>query len=86
MFLEIPVLITNEEEEKDYEMNVDINPFHVVSIEPYLENKKHCIVILINADYEVRMTRKALKKVVSDFVRENVLSKIYKGMKDDQSN
>jgi hypothetical protein len=86
MFLEIPVLICDEEGEKDYEVNVDINPFHVVAIEPYLENKKHCIVTLVNSEYEVRMTRRALKKVVSDFVKENVLSKIYKGMKDDQSN
>jgi hypothetical protein len=86
MFLEIPVLLYYEDSENTYEADVDINPFHVVSIEPYSENKKHCLVILQSTDYEVRMTRTALKKVVADFVKENILSKIYKSMKDDQSN
>jgi len=86
MFLEIPIIIENEDTDEAKELTIDINPFHVLSIEPCPENKRHSLVNLgIDLQYEVCMTRKQLKKVISDFVKENVLSKLYKEIKDDSA-
>jgi hypothetical protein len=81
MFMELPALMDDEETIS----KVDINPFHITSMEPMGSGR--CILTMINGyEWHIALPRGKLRKLVSDFVKENVLSKIYKQMKDDQQN
>jgi hypothetical protein len=84
MFLELPAILEDPDSEELKDIDIDINPFHIISIEPF--ERKHCVVTLIGGnEWEIRMTRGKLRKLVSDFMKENILSKIYKDLKDQQN-
>jgi hypothetical protein len=83
MFLELPALLVDDDDETK-QVTIDINPFHIISIEPF--EKKHCIVTLIGGnEWEIPISRVKVKKMVSDFMKENILSKIYKDIQDQQN-
>jgi hypothetical protein len=85
MFLELPAIVIDEETDQIREFTVDINPFHVISIESL--SKQRCLVLLPGElYYEITMSRTKLRKLIAEYVKENVLSKIYKELKDDRSN
>jgi hypothetical protein len=86
MFLELPR--TRYDEKKDIWVDepLFINPFHIIAIERDPGDAKCSIVSCVgNYEYYIRHTRHACRKKVEAFLSENVLSKIYKEMKDQQN-
>jgi hypothetical protein len=87
MFLTIPIIEYNEEAE-DFvgeEETIDINPMHIAAITRW-KNRGQCMVYLSSDEsFLVRMPRSKLKEKLNEWLRDNILSKIYKEIKD-QSN
>ena len=83
MFLEVPVLLWDEEKDDDVEVTMYINPMHVISIEPI--NRANCYAVMTGEIYyQIPISRKKLKILIEDFIKENILSKLYKDIKDQE--
>jgi hypothetical protein len=86
MFIELPR--TRWEQKKDTWVDepVFINPFQIVSIEVDPQDAKCSIIYCVGGlEYYIKHTRGVLRKKVEAFLNENVLSKIYKEIKDQQN-
>jgi hypothetical protein len=84
MFLEIPamLLVDDESDDRVQEM-ILINPIHVVAIEP--KDKKNCHLMMVgDLFYPVPMSKNKLSILISEFVKQNILSKLYKDIKDQE--
>jgi hypothetical protein len=83
MFLEIPAILWDEETDDDIETVLDINPIHVIAIEPI--SRKACYVVMTSEIYYyVPLSKKKLNLLISEFVKQNILSKLYKDIKDQE--
>jgi hypothetical protein len=86
MFLEIPAMLLIDEENSDerVEEKILINPMHVVSIEP--KDRKNCNLVMVgDLFYPVPMSKSKLAELIKEFVKQNVLTKLYKDIKDEQT-
>jgi hypothetical protein len=87
MFLEIPAMLLINEEESDERVEelILINPMHVVSIEP--KDRGNCNLLMVgDLFYPVPMSKTKLNKLISEFIKENILTKLYKDIKDKEGN
>jgi hypothetical protein len=85
MFLNIPIIEYNEETDEydGKEETIDINPMCISVIERSHGSRKCCVITMVNDDaYLVRLTRAQLKDKISEWMKDNLLSKIYKDIKD----
>jgi hypothetical protein len=89
MFLELPAITFPDYEEDDEKtfspqrFDVLLNPIHVIAIEP--DTKNSCFVIMTGeVSYKITMSRTKTKNAIEDFVKQNILSKFYKEIKDQQ--
>jgi hypothetical protein len=79
MYLTIPFTRYNEDLDFEEDGEIDLNPFHIVSIESHTELKNRCLITLINGEIiDAALSRSRTKKKIEDFVRESVWSKVYK--------
>jgi hypothetical protein len=89
MFLELPAITfpDYDEDEKTFSpqrFEVLINPINILSIEP--DSKNTCYVIMTgDVSYKITMSRAKTKNAIEDFVKQNILSKFYKDLKDKQN-
>lgn len=86
MFLILPILAYDDDtDDWTKEETIDVNPMKIVAIEKsYI---KGCSTIFLDGgiEYTVRLTRAQIRTRVNRWLKDNVLAKIYKDIKD-QSN
>jgi hypothetical protein len=86
MLMELPRTVWNDKKENWEDEALFINPFHLVAIEKDPQDAKCCIIIMTSGvQYYIKHTRLTLRKKIESYLKENVLSKIYKEMKDQQN-
>jgi hypothetical protein len=86
MFLELPRTKWNDKKEAWEDEVLLINPFHVIAIEKDVQDARCSLLVMVGGvDYYIKHSPKGLRKKIDDFIKENVLSKMYKDIKD-QSN
>lgn len=86
MLMELPS-IKWDEKKKDWEDEpLFINPFHLVAIEKDPDDSRCCKICMLNgSDYFIKHSRLVMRKKIDQYLKENVLSKIYSQMKDQQN-
>jgi hypothetical protein len=86
MLMELPRTVWSEKKEIWEDEPLFINPFLLVAIEKDVEDAKCCLVIMSGGyEYYIKYSHTQMRKKIESFLKENVLSKIYKEMKDQQN-
>lgn len=86
MFLELPITRWNENLRANEDISISINPFQIVSIEPSEDDPDYSILWMTNGGtIEVNLQKKVVNARIKNFIRENVLQKIYKEMRSGQN-
>ncbi len=91
MLMTIPYCYWSGEDDEDpdgqwLEAELDINPFHIESVGRDPDNRKRVLLCMVSGDsFSVNMTMIAFRRAIKEFMAENVLQKIYAGMKDNNS-
>lgn len=86
MFLELPAITFLQEDEDEStftpsRFEVYINPIHVISIEP--DTRNTCFIVMtMDVSYKITLSRAKLKVLLEDFIKQNILTKIYKDIKE----
>lgn len=85
MFLNLPI-IEYDDDAEDFvgsEETIDINPIHISIIERDRKNKNRCFMTMqYDETFLVRLSRKQLKEKITEWMKDNLLSKIYKEIRD----
>ena len=82
--IDLPAVdFTDDDETTRYTLSV--NPMHIMAIEPI--DKKSCFVVIeTGIYYSILLSRAKVLEMIENWKKDNVLTKIYKDIKDQQGN